>query len=98
MFEDEFTLNVDVDFSNVARGNVVAVFAGHFHNDIVEYTKSGIPCVFTANFNLSVCRLPIPRVIGDKSELLFDIVTVDRKECALHITRVGAGEDRTVKY
>lgn len=98
LFEDEFTLNVDVDFSNTVRGNIVGIFAGHFHNDIVEYTKSRIPCVFTANFNMAECRLAVPRAIGDKSELLFDIITVDRKERVLHITRVGAGDDRVVKY
>lgn len=98
LYEEEFTLQVNVDFSNVERGTILGVFAGHFHNDLVEYTKSGIPCVFTANFNMSVCRLLTPRVVGDKSELLFDIVTVDRDERTLHLTRVGAGEDRTVRY
>lgn len=98
LFENEFALSVDVNFSNVERGNIAAVFAGHYHNDIVEYTKNGIPCVFTANFNMAVCNLGTPRVIGDKTEILFDIVTMDRQDRTLYITRVGAGEDRVVRY
>ena len=93
-----YSSSVDVNFSNVERGNIAAVFAGHYHNDIVEYTKNGIPCVFTANFNMAVCNLGTPRVIGDKTEILFDIVTMDRQDRTLYITRVGAGEDRVVRY
>ena len=33
-----------------------------------------------------------------KAELLFDVVTINKKERTIHITRVGAGEDRVIKY
>lgn len=98
LYEDEFALNINVDFANMVRGDIAGIFAGHFHNDIVEYTKSGIPCVFTANFNMAECYISVPRVVGNKTEILFDIVTVDRQERVFYITRVGAGEDRIVKY
>lgn len=39
-----------------------------------------------------------PRAGGDKSEVLFDIVTVDKGKRTVYLTRVGAGEDREVKY
>lgn len=35
---------------------------------------------------------------GDASELLFDIVTIDKKTRAIHIVRVGAGENRDAEY
>ena len=40
----------------------------------------------------------LPRTDGDKTELLFDIVTINKKERTIYVTRVGSGEDRVIKY
>mgnify|MGYP003292539363 CR=1 FL=1 len=96
LYEGDFALHVDVNFAECDRGDILGVFVGHYHDDKVEYTKSGIPCIFTANFTMAECK--IPRKVGEKSELLFDMVTIDRKTHTLYLTRVGAGEDRVVKY
>lgn len=39
-----------------------------------------------------------PRRDGDKTELLYDIVTIDKKKRRIFITRVGAGKDREISY
>ena len=62
-----------------------------------------IPFVFTGNAvmycdNVSTPGRYLERYDGDKSELLFDIVAVSKKERTIHIIRIGAGEDRIVKY
>lgn len=95
-YEKEFALNISVDYSDKKRGNVVGLFVGHYHDDYVEYTDSGIPFVFSANFFMAECH--VPRSVGDHSELLFDMVTIDRKNRTIYATRVGAGEDRTASY
>ena len=38
------------------------------------------------------------RVDGNKTEILFDIVTIDRDNKTIYLNRVGYGEDRVVKY
>lgn len=76
-YEDEYKISIDVDFSKVQRANIAGVFVGHFHRDFIEYTKSNIPYIFTANFFMAECH--IPRSVGDSTELLFEVVTVDRK-------------------
>jgi len=95
-FEGEFALRIEVDYSNIERGNILGVFVGHYHDDYLEYTESGVPVIFTANFFMAECH--VPRRTGDKKELLFDIVTIDRKSRTIHMTRVGAGEDRVAVY
>ena len=61
-----------------------------------EYTKEGIPVIYIGN--VIMYKYAVPRIDGDKSELLFDIVTIDRKNRVIHTTRIGAGEDRTINY
>lgn len=39
-----------------------------------------------------------PRELGNEKELLFDVVTVDRKMRKITVTRIGSGEDRIVEY
>lgn len=96
LYEGDFSLHVNVNYSDSVRGNILGLFVGHYHDDYIEYTKSGIPCIFTANFTMAECK--VPRRVGDKTEVLFDIVTIDRNVRTLYLTRVGAGEDRVVEY
>ena len=94
--EDEFMVKVNADFSKIACGNIIAVMVGHFHKDYTMYTKSGIPYIATANFFMAECHEP--RNMGDKTELLFDVVTVDRRKRTIYVTRIGSGEDRIINY
>ena len=66
---------------------------------MVDYTKGNIPKILTAN---SVTyRRPQDRPTrndGDKSEMFFDMVTVNKKTKNIHLTRVGCGNDRDAQY
>ena len=95
-FDDEFKNSINVDFSNYKRGNIIACIAGHYHADYEEYSNEGIPVIYTGN--VIMYKYAVPRNDGDKTELLFDIVTVDRTNKVIHTTRIGAGEDRKIKY
>lgn len=96
---DEFEVSVDADFSSCERGNIIGCFAGHYHRDIIEHSDAGIPYMYIANFMMyNEAGHVLERVDGEKSEMIFDMVTIDRKERTIYLTRVGAGEDRVVKY
>ena len=43
-------------------------------------------------------KYSVPRIDGDKSELLFDIVTIDRDKRIIYTTRIGAGRDKKINY
>ena len=96
-FENEFSVHCKAEFSRVKRGHIIACFAGHNHADFAEYTNGGIPVIYTSNLMMYQPCTPA-RNDGDKSELLFDVVTIDRKEKEIYMTRVGAGEDRVIQY
>ncbi len=96
--EDEFKIKADIDFGKCRRGNIVALFAGHHHDDIIEYSKNGIPFIYTANFMMYPAKEHLPRLDGKKTELLFDVVTINREEKIVYLTRVGSGKDRAFKY
>ena len=70
------------------------MFGGHQHEDIVETSDSGIPYVYTDC--AAMYKYSTPRIDGDKSELLFDVVTIDRKNKKIYTTRIGAGNDRII--
>lgn len=95
-YEGDFALHLQTDFSNGNRGKLIGVFAGHYHKDIMEYSESGVPYIFIGN--VIFYNQGMPRTDGDKSELLFDIVTIDREKHIIYLTRVGAGESRSVQY
>ena len=66
---------------------------------MVDYTKGKIPKIFTGNAVTYRGRKELPpRDDGDKTEILFDMVTVNKKMRNIHLTRVGSGNDRDVQY
>lgn len=98
--EKDLGYHVEVDFSNYVRGDVIGFFVGDYHTDMVEYDNVGIPYILTGNAVMYSTPNPayVPRYDGDKSELLFDVITVNKKKRSIFITRVGAGEDRYIQY
>ncbi len=94
-YENELRRTVDTDFSKYHRGEIAACFAGHTHNDI-DLRVDGIQHIITAN------SIMYPEVIaredGTKTELLFDIITLNTKKRLISLTRVGAGNDREFQY
>ncbi len=97
--EGDFKRYVDADFSKGIGAEVIGCFIGDHHIDRVD-TYRGVVYVLTANSVNYYAGQPtwVPRGDGDKREILYDIVTVDKKQRKMFITRVGAGEDRTVEY
>lgn len=98
-YSGEFELHVDADFEKGKKAAIIAFFAGDFHRDMTDATKGGIPKIFTANSVTYRGGASNPeRNDADKSELLFDMVVVDKGKRIIHLTRVGCGDDRTIKY
>lgn len=91
--EGVFKVCAEADFSSY-NGSLLAVLGGHHHRDMCEISGSGVPYIYcdcTAMYNY-----PTPRIDGDRSELLFDVVTIDKKSKKIYMTRIGAGEDRII--
>ena len=92
----------DYDFSHYVKADIAGVIAGDFHHDDLEYSQEKIPYVYTAAFvaqDVDDNPLRPERRNGTKSEILFDIISIDRKGKRLYVSRVGAGLDRGgIKY
>jgi len=101
--KEELKQCVNTDFSRYENtADIIGVFVGDYHWNGIRYYEN-IPFVFTGNVVMYCDNVSTPgryyeRYDGDKSELLFDIVSVNKKERTIHIIRVGAGEDRAVNY
>lgn len=91
--------NVSVDFTN-AQGEIIALFAGHIHEDtidtetlecpIITVTAGGAP----SNNDEQIYNRPY----GTGLETSFDVVTINRETKMIYCTRIGAGSDRSVSY
>lgn len=96
--EQDFAQCVDVDFSSCTRGTIACVMLGHSHIDQdlnrngIQYIETGCAVMYTGSSD------SIPRKDGEKSEILFDIVTLDLDGRQINLTRVGAGQDRSFSY
>lgn len=91
-------VSVNTDFSG-AKGNLIAYFAGHAHND--SYTIVGdIPVVTTRcdGAEENTAELRTERVKGTVTEQSFDVFTVNKATRTIHATKIGAGADRSIKY
>jgi len=98
-YEGDFKIHLETDYSDCIRADLIGAFVGHYHRDAVWRTKTGIPFILTGNC-VMYCKGKenVPRCDGDKTELLFDIATVDVRKRKIYVTRVGAGTDRVVTF
>lgn len=96
---DGWTNNsVNVDFSN-AKGEIIAMFTGHVHQDTVDTTTLACPLITIISAGAQVNDGAIPqRTFGTDTETSFDVVTINRKSRTIYCTRIGAGEDRVIRY
>lgn len=98
---EERDLGVDIyaDFSKHTRGEIICFMVGDYHVDAVYRNEQNTPYILTAHAD-TYCtpEHELQRYDGDKTELLFDIVTVNKTERKIYITRVGAGNDRVIDY
>lgn len=88
-----------IDFGN-AGGEFVCWLCGHFHWDMVGTTTTYPKQVFIAVGSASF-RTPMQhraRVIGEESEDLFNIVSIDTFRRHIRVFRVGAKWDRFLAH
>lgn len=89
---------VSVDFTD-ARGEIIALFAGHVHQDTVDTTTLECPIITIISAGAPVNYGESPeRVFQTDTETSFDVVTINRKTRTIYCTRVGAGKDRVISY
>lgn len=91
--------SVSVDFTN-AKGEIIALFAGHVHEDTVDTETLDCPIITIAAGGASANEgnPNYNRPFGTGLETSFDAVTINRATKMIYCTRVGAGSDRVVSY
>ena len=78
---------------------VIGVISGHTHNDYDILTSGGVHIISTAcDKCLQGKHSAAPRKRNTVSEQCFDVVQIDTEQKMIYLTRIGAGEDRTVYY
>lgn len=85
--------------------SIAGWFIGHWHGDLCQVVE-GIPFILVGSQTYYVPQLwPMPdtgcyapRELGDVTRDLWDSVAWDPASRRLHLTRFGAGQDRTVNY
>lgn len=92
------TSKVTCNFTN-AKGEFVAFFHGHIHYDRIDTTTYSFPCISitTAGGDVRDSN-PIERVVGTATETALDVVSIDKLNRKIYMTRVGAGSDREISY
>ncbi len=93
--------HVSVDFTG-AKGEVIAMLAGHVHGDSIDTTTMACPIITImaagAEPNEPYVEFAPTREFGTDTETSFDVVTINKKTRTIYCTRVGAGSDRSVSY
>lgn len=92
---------IEVDFTG-AKGEIIAMFAGHVHGDSIDVETMACPIITILSAGATanepyVENAPI-RNFGTDTETSFDVVTINRRTRTIYLIRVGAGDDRTIQY
>lgn len=92
------TESISVDFTNAA-GEIIALFTGHMHKDIVNTTLLTCPMITitTAGGDVRDSNAPV-RTVSTATETAFDIVSIDKANRVIHCTRLGVGDDREIDF
>lgn len=98
-------VSVNCDFTN-AKGNLVAMFTGHTHQDLIypegnASTAVDIPVItITCAANSPYGTNPPIRTLGTSSETALDIVSIDTENLDIYMTRIGTvgSAERSVAY
>ena len=87
-------VSVNCDFTN-AKGNLVAMFTGHTHQDLIypegnSSTAVDIPVItITCAANSPYGTNPPTRTVGTASETALDIVSIDTENLKIYMNRIG---------
>lgn len=85
------------DFSGERQRTVAGIFSGHTHDDECFRTFGGIPLIVTTT-DAWEAEMALKRIPGTLSEQAFDAVDIDFDRRMIHLTRIGAGENRCFSY
>ena len=89
---------VDVDFTQGVRAEVVGCFSGHLHRDVMAQVGQVQVVVTSCDGNLAYDPSEEPRTPGTAGEQVLDIVSINRRDRTVQLTRVGPGADRSFTY
>ena len=88
-------VSVSCDYTNGNRAQILGFFAGHAHKDTLDVSTYAYPVLtITSDADLSYDENEETRVMGTDREHAMDIVTIDRENGVVHLTRLGVGGDR----
>ena len=97
--EQEWQSSKIVENFSHAKGEIIAIFQGHNHKDYIDTETFAVPCITITTAGADVRDdLPVERIAGTSTETAVDVVTIDRENHIIYLTRLGAGEDRSVHY
>ena len=85
------------DYSGARQRTVVGIFSGHTHDDEFFSTEGGLPLIVTTS-DAGRLETVLERTVGTPLEQAFDAVDIDFDRRIIHLTRIGAGEDREYTY
>lgn len=92
-------VDISVDFTS-RNGNVACILCGHCHCDRI--IEGELPCpiiTFTSASDMArTGEESEDRVFGTITETAFDVVSIDRVNHKIYMTRVGIGSDRECSY
>lgn len=74
-------------------GEIIAVFHGHTHKDMIHRTPNGIPLIGTTadkQESTTSGEFLVDRTRGTINEHAFDVVVIDRTTRKIHCVRIGA--------
>lgn len=98
----DWEYDVDVDYTNNASGEVIAMFSGHTHADAMT-TVDGYVMLATTSAGISVGGYDsegnqISKKQYTVTETSWDIITIDRKNKKVYADRYGGETSREISY
>lgn len=99
---DFATYSISVDYSSNASSEVIALINGHTHEDRVTvvdgYTEISTVAASYIYGSYDSDHNQVSRTPDTMTETSWDIITFNRGDRTIYLTRYGWGEDRTVTY
>ena len=91
-------VNVSADFTT-AKGKLTGYFHGHNHRDSIQticgFHVIGTRCDAAEENDATLKAERVEKTITEQS---FDVFTVNKAQCQIHVTKIGAGTDRFIDW
>lgn len=86
------------NYASAYKGTLVCWISGHTHRDAMLRIKNGVMHIVTNGDLILQDSGTQDRIKGTISEQCFDVLSVNKSERKVYLTRVGAGSDREFNY